>query len=278
MSSTTTMTARPRRFTTAVLFAVGFLSALLLSRLLNDVETLESGARDVHEKQAVEKIPFQPKPKHPSNHTSSSDTGNKTTFKSNGDVGSPVKAKLSDYINTNTYEIQADVSNLLDFAIVGNPKTGTTFLIQWLNLHPQLWLHPHEIRVFDEKARGPGLMVEAMFPPYANNSDHKRLGYKVRNFPSHRPSLSERAYSSFVILVPRRHSQCQAYVLFPRLLSSYSCDRRSAPSRVVVSKASSFCLFSTSGRIHHSSSLSKFCISQLLQLSHSRRTADAAAS
>lgn len=93
---------------------------------------MESDVREVHEKQNVGKIPFQPKPKLPSNHTTNNATltGNNPIDPIKGrpmpaanmgnkpSTGSPVKATLTDYINTTTYEVKADVSDLLDFAIV----------------------------------------------------------------------------------------------------------------------------------------------------------------
>ena len=49
-----------------------------------------------------------------------------------------------DFINTETRQVIANISDFLDFAIVGMPKTGTTFLVEWLNRHPDLFLPERE--------------------------------------------------------------------------------------------------------------------------------------
>lgn len=51
---------------------------------------------------------------------------------------------LSRLIADYEQNITGNVSHLLDFAILGHPKTGTTFTIKWLAAHPEMDLSTEE--------------------------------------------------------------------------------------------------------------------------------------
>jgi len=54
-----------------------------------------------------------------------------------------------------------------DFVIAGAPKAGTTALLGWLSLHPQLWCHPRkELHCFDELHDLGAAWYRAQFPPF----------------------------------------------------------------------------------------------------------------
>eukprot|EP00977_Amphora_coffeiformis_P001433 scaffold291_cov168-Amphora_coffeaeformis.AAC.2 len=82
-----------------------------------------------------------------------------------------------DFMNDETDEIVADISDFIDFAIIGNPKTGTTFLAEWLNQHADLYLPDREMRHFMEP-NGPGLLVRQFMHLYRRKRGNKQLGYK----------------------------------------------------------------------------------------------------
>ena len=82
-----------------------------------------------------------------------------------------------DYIDTETLQVHADISDFLDFAIIGNPKTGTTFLVEWLNRHPDLWLPEREMRHLLRR-KGPGLVVDQFMYMYRRKMGRRQLGYK----------------------------------------------------------------------------------------------------
>ena len=50
------------------------------------------------------------------------------------------KLDLDDIVDPKSLQIKVDVSDVIDFAIVGNPKTGTTFMADWMRTHPDLLL------------------------------------------------------------------------------------------------------------------------------------------
>ena len=82
-----------------------------------------------------------------------------------------------DYMNTETDEIIADISDFIDFAIIGNPKTGTTFFADWLNQHVDLYLPDREMRHFLEP-NGAGLLVKQFMHLYRRKKGSRQLGYK----------------------------------------------------------------------------------------------------
>lgn len=57
---------------------------------------------------------------------------------SNGN--NPTKFHLADMVDPEKFQLNVDVSEIIDFAIVGNPKTGTTFMLHWFRSHPELLL------------------------------------------------------------------------------------------------------------------------------------------
>ena len=87
------------------------------------------------------------------------------------------KLKLSDLINTQTKDLKVDVSQIVDFAMIGNPKTGTTFMSEWIRGHPDLITPNFEMRamVFE---KGPGRSIELLFPFIKQKLPPKKLGYK----------------------------------------------------------------------------------------------------
>ena len=87
------------------------------------------------------------------------------------------KLKLSDLINTETKDLKIDVSGIVDFAMIGNPKTGTTFMSEWIRGHPDLITPNFEMRamVFE---KGPGRSIELLFPFIKQKLPPKKLGYK----------------------------------------------------------------------------------------------------
>lgn len=90
----------------------------------------------------------------------------------------PKKVKLSDLIDTKTYQVKADLSNMIDFATIGNPKTGTSFMSQWFRKHPELVTPRTEMRAMKWPTTGPGRSVEIMFPLLKEMNAEKKLGYK----------------------------------------------------------------------------------------------------
>jgi hypothetical protein len=71
--------------------------------------------------------------------------------------------------------IKGDVEFLLDFAIIGHPKTATTFTMHWLASHPEIQMHEKEIHSL-RKGR-PAEMVSRLYPlPAGSKYQH---GYKA---------------------------------------------------------------------------------------------------
>lgn len=83
------------------------------------------------------------------------------------------------FIDSRVNEIPFE--RLLDFAIIGHPKTGSTNLIYWLNRHPQIRMPPSELHIHrtNETAQLSEMMeVMASMGPYNPNI---RRGYKSPN-------------------------------------------------------------------------------------------------
>ena len=96
--------------------------------------------------------------------------------------------ELSDLVEQKTHRVKVNVSYVIDFAIVGNPKTGTTFMMDWMHRHPELLIPDIEMRAILFEGKGPGLSVEKLFPLYKQKTLPKQLGYKcpavVRELPA----------------------------------------------------------------------------------------------
>ena len=90
----------------------------------------------------------------------------------------PTKVKLDDLIDTDTYELKVDVTDMIDFATIGNPKTGTSFMSQWFRKHPELLTPKSEMRAMQWPQTGPGRVVEIMLPLLKEKTPQKKLGYK----------------------------------------------------------------------------------------------------
>jgi len=90
---------------------------------------------------------------------------------------------LSDLIDENN--IIGDVQFLLDFAIIGHPKTGTTALLNWLRSHEEVQMHDEEVRSL--RKNKPAGMVSLLYDlPYHG----KRRGYKAPNDIQQQVSLN----------------------------------------------------------------------------------------
>jgi hypothetical protein len=73
--------------------------------------------------------------------------------------------------------ILGDVEFLLDFAIIGHPKTATTFTMEWLVSHPEIQMYEHELHSL--QSGKPAEFVSQMYALPAGNK-YKR-GYKAPN-------------------------------------------------------------------------------------------------
>ena len=85
---------------------------------------------------------------------------------------------LEDCVNTTSWEVKKDVSKLIDFAIIGNPKTGTTFLADWLKTHPEIWMPTEEMRHMLVPFKGPAKSVNKLLPLYKEKGASDLIGYK----------------------------------------------------------------------------------------------------
>ena len=96
--------------------------------------------------------------------------------------------ELSDLVEPKSHRVKVNVSDMIDFAIVGNPKTGTTFMMDWMHRHPEILIPDVEMRAMLFEAKGPGLSVEKLFPLYEQKTFPKKLGFKcpavVRELPA----------------------------------------------------------------------------------------------
>jgi hypothetical protein len=78
----------------------------------------------------------------------------------------PLLLSLTDLIDDNTMEIKknVDVQFLMDFAVIGHPKCGTTFLLRkWLGQHAEIVMPARETRVLSGST-GAVQMVQALYP------------------------------------------------------------------------------------------------------------------
>lgn len=90
------------------------------------------------------------------------------------DVGRP---PLSSLIGDEEADIRGDVQFLLDFAIVGHPKTGTTALNFWLRTHEEILMYPHEVHSL--RGGRPAELVSLLYA-LPSGRQYKR-GYKAPN-------------------------------------------------------------------------------------------------
>ena len=82
---------------------------------------------------------------------------------------------LSSLIGGNATDIKANVQFLLDFAIVGHPKTATTFTLGWLDSHREVQVYNYELHSLQ---RGnPAELVRQLYA-LPEGSQYKR-GYKA---------------------------------------------------------------------------------------------------
>jgi hypothetical protein len=73
--------------------------------------------------------------------------------------------------------IKGDVEFLLDFAIIGHPKTATTFTMHWLASHPEIQMYEHELHSL---AQGkPAELVSQLYALPAGSKYNR--GYKAPN-------------------------------------------------------------------------------------------------
>ena len=105
-------------------------------------------------------------------------TETKQQMKNNGKKHWRMLKRRYDFIDTETRQVIANISDFLDFAIIGNPKTGTTFLVEWLNRHPDLTLPEREMRHLLRPDDGPAMVVEQFMYMYRRKRGRKQLGYK----------------------------------------------------------------------------------------------------
>mmetsp|Transcript_19705 Transcript_19705/g.37347 ORF Transcript_19705/g.37347 Transcript_19705/m.37347 type:complete len:418 (-) Transcript_19705:118-1371(-) len=100
------------------------------------------------------------------------------------DVASPVakemdlpNMQLSDLINLKTYELKVNVSDVINFAMIGSPKTGTTSMKEWIRKHPDVLCPASEMHEM-AKVAGPGRSLEIMADLIQQKTPSKKLGYK----------------------------------------------------------------------------------------------------
>jgi hypothetical protein len=92
------------------------------------------------------------------------------------------------------YTIKTDISWLLDFAIVGFGKCGTTTLTEWFNIHPSVQIFRSE--VYDLQTHRPYKFAQRLYCELEAGDQYKRgyksptdiamphvLGYFTRYFP-----------------------------------------------------------------------------------------------
>jgi hypothetical protein len=86
-----------------------------------------------------------------------------------------LRPKLSSILNFTSGQIIGDPNSLLDFAIIGFPKCGTTALHLWLGQHPQIHLLENE--VFSLLNKAPDRLIFRLYTQLPSNETYKR-GYK----------------------------------------------------------------------------------------------------
>jgi hypothetical protein len=106
------------------------------------------------------------------------------------------RPKLTDLIVDTREKITGDVRPLLDFAILGHAKCATSFLMQWLAVHPEVQIWKEE--VCDLYDRQPAGLVSRLYKELAEGGQYNR-GFKC---PGH---FSRRSLSYFQKYFPRTH-------------------------------------------------------------------------
>jgi hypothetical protein len=82
---------------------------------------------------------------------------------------------LSALVGDNAFDIKQDVQFLMDFAIVGHPKTATSTTLQWLGSHKEIQVYPSELHTLQMGT--PAEHVRVLYNLTAG-SQYKR-GYKA---------------------------------------------------------------------------------------------------
>lgn len=77
--------------------------------------------------------------------------------------------------NTQHQHVAEFLASLLDFAIIGSPKTSTSFHIQWLASHPEIQASTQEITAL--RKGNPAELVQILYNELAAGKQYKR-GYK----------------------------------------------------------------------------------------------------
>jgi len=68
---------------------------------------------------------------------------------------------LSSLIGDKKANITGNVEFLLDWAIVGHPKTATTFTLNWFTSHPEIQTYPYEVHSLQQGK--PALLVSQLY-------------------------------------------------------------------------------------------------------------------
>jgi len=74
-----------------------------------------------------------------------------------------------------TDDIKDNVQFMLDFAIIGHPKTATTFTMNWLASHPEIQMYTHELSAM--KMGKPAELVSLLYDLPAGRNYQR--GYKA---------------------------------------------------------------------------------------------------
>jgi hypothetical protein len=109
---------------------------------------------------------------------------------------------LSSLIRDTQAGIKGDVSPLLDFAILGHAKCATSFIMNWLSVHPEIQIFDEE--VCDLNERRPAEMVRKLYEELPTG-DYKR-GFKCPGHFSRGPVRDIRKYfKNAKLIVGLRH-------------------------------------------------------------------------
>jgi len=100
---------------------------------------------------------------------------------------------LKSLIGDRETDIKQDVQFMLDFAIVGHPKTATTSTLKWLGSHREIEMHDHELHAMQSGC--PAELVSLLYALPAGRN-YKR-GYKAP-----RDIASATALHSFINYFP----------------------------------------------------------------------------
>jgi hypothetical protein len=99
--------------------------------------------------------------------------------------------------------LKGDVSPLLDFAILGHAKTATTFIMNWLSVHPEIQIFDEEVCDLNEGR--PADLVKKLYQELETGSQYKR-GFKCPGHFSRNSFRNFRRYFRHTsIIVGLRH-------------------------------------------------------------------------